>query len=81
MTSDQAKLELTWLLDKITSSEDFLERAEEFFHQKNHQWPIEVAASFEIFLERKREQIYFERDLTRHIGTKIALDAYDSPDI
>lgn len=76
MNKAQATSELVWLLEKISTSEDFIERAEEYFNEKSDDWPYELAVSFEKFLERKREQIYFEREVSHNLGLKIALGKY-----
>jgi hypothetical protein len=66
--------ELSWLLDKISTSEDFLDRAEAYFHERSHEWSDGVAIQIELFLERKRQQVYCEQNLVERIGWDIALE-------
>lgn len=74
--------ELTQLLDKIAESEDLIERAEVFAAEHSNEWSVGVAAYFEIFLERKRDQVYFEKHLVERMGWRIALNQDpDVPDI
>jgi hypothetical protein len=65
--------ELELLLCKITDSEDFVDRAERFFAEKSDQWSPGVQVSFEKFLERKRDQIYYERDRAQKMGWNMAV--------
>lgn len=68
--------ELDLLLAKIRDAEDFVARAEAYFKEHSADWSDGVAAYFEIFLERKREQIYHEQSLAEKMGWHIALDHY-----
>lgn len=74
--------ELEHLLSKIRNSEDLIDRAEAYFREHRGDWSDGVAAYFEIFLERKREQVHFEYELVEKMGRNIALDRYPrGPDI
>lgn len=65
--------ELTLLLLKITDSEDFIDRAERFYAAKHSDWSDGVAAAFEKFLERKRDQILYEKERVETMGWNMAL--------
>lgn len=65
--------DLQQLLTRIDISEDFLKRAEQFFKEKNPMWSDGLTAQFEIFLERKREQVCSERDRAARMGWNFAL--------
>lgn len=65
--------ELGLLLDKISTSETFIEKAEEFYAEKSGEWSDGLRATFEIFLEKKRDQIYYEAYLAERMGWDIAL--------
>jgi len=65
--------EIQLLLDKIQTSEDLIERAEAFYAEKSRNWSVGVAAQFEIYLERKRDQIHHEYHLLERMGWKHAL--------
>lgn len=82
MNRAQAEMELAWLLEKIKKSEDLLRRCEEFVAQRGCDWSHEIIGSLEIYFERKREQICFEKETAHRLGTAIALDRYPKhPDI
>lgn len=70
--------ELQRLQTKILASEDFVARVEEYFSQNKHRWSDEVIMGFEIYLERKRDQIYYEHSLAEKLAWKIALHPYVS---
>lgn len=65
--------ELELLLTKINISEDLIERAEKFYREKHKEWSDGVAAQFEIFLERKRDQILYEKERVETMGWNVAL--------
>lgn len=74
--------EIALLLDKISASEAFLDKAEEYFRTHKHLWSDGVIAYFEIFMERKREQVYFEQNLVEQMGWRAALEPeVPGPDI
>lgn len=74
--------EIQLLLDKIQQGEDLIERAEAYFKEKSSGWSDGVAAAFEIFLERKRDQIHYEKHLLERMGWRVALEQdQDVPDI
>lgn len=82
MNQAQAEMELAWLLRKIHNSEDLLRRCEEFVAERGRDWSLEVLGGLEIYFERKREQICFEKETAHKLGTAIALDRYPKqPDI
>lgn len=66
--------ELVLLLERIHESEDFVERAEAYFKKRSADWPVGLAANFEIFLERKRDQILYEKERAEKMGSYISLD-------
>jgi hypothetical protein len=66
--------ELTDLLKRIHEAEDLVDRAEVFFAEKSREWSDGVVITFEKFLERKRDQIYFEQSLAEQMGWRIALE-------
>lgn len=66
--------DLELLLTKISDSEDLIERAEAFYAEKHREWSDGVCITFEKFLERKRDQVHFERHLAEQMGWSIALD-------
>lgn len=66
--------ELILLLDKIAEDEDLINRAEEYFIQYHRLWSGDVAAYFEDMLERKRDQLYYEKDRLEKMGQAIATD-------
>lgn len=72
--------ELQLLLAKIRESEDLIDRAETYFHEHHRDWSDGVGAYFEILLERKRDQVYYEKHLVEKLGWNIALD-HDSQDL
>lgn len=65
--------EIQLLVDKIREGEDLIERAEAYFKEKSSGWSDGVAAAFEIYLERKRDQIHYEKHLLERMGWKHAL--------
>lgn len=68
--------ELNLLLAKIRESEDFVRRAELYFQRNSHRWSDAVAVHFEVFLERKRDQILYEKERAERMGQAIALRQY-----
>lgn len=76
LTLEEASAELNRLVLRIRSSEDFIDRAEAFYREKNEEWPCSVAARIEIFLERKREQTQNEEHLAHKMGMDIARGRY-----
>lgn len=74
--------EITLLVNKISDSEDLIERAEAFYAEHSHEWSDGVAAYFEIFLERKRDQVHYEKHLLERMGWRVALEQDpDAPNI
>lgn len=65
--------EIALLLDKISSSEAFIEKAEEYCRTHKDVMSDGLAAYIEIFLEKKRDQVYFEQSLVETMGWKAAL--------
>lgn len=78
MERDYVMDEVALLLAKIRKSEDLIERAEAYFNEHHRDWSDGVALYFERFLERKREQVYFEQHLVEKMGWNIALDRYST---
>lgn len=68
--------ELALLLSKIHADEDLIARAEAYFRDCRHRWSDGVVAHFEIFLERKRDQIHYEKHRADKMGWAIALEHY-----
>lgn len=71
---NEAMDELAMLLDKIEVDEDLIERLELFYAERLEDWSDEFIAHFEKFLERKREQLYFEQTRAERLGWRIALE-------
>lgn len=65
--------ELERLLLRITDMEDLVDCAEQFFAERSPEWSAEFTARFEIYLERKRDQIFYEKNLVEKMGWNMAL--------
>lgn len=68
------EVELVWLLERIRNTEEFLARAYDHFYSVNSQWSKGVAACFLDFLERKKDQLDYEKYRAEKLGWVIAAD-------
>lgn len=64
--------ELQVLLEKVQRSEDLVRRATEFRETRHYNWSKGVDSYFQDWLERKREQIDYERHRIDRLGQAIA---------
>lgn len=72
----EAIQELELLRAKIRDSEDFVARAQKYYQENSHRWSDAVAVHFEVFLERKRDQIHYEKQRLARMGSAIAMGKY-----
>lgn len=66
--------ELIRLLEKVAADEDLIWRAEKYYEQYHHLWSDGVFSYFNDLLERKRDQLEYEKDRIERLGMAIAAD-------
>lgn len=66
------ELELTWLLEKIHRSESLLQRLEAFYAEHAHEWSGGMCACFLDQMERKKDQLDYEKHRAHKLGFLIA---------
>lgn len=71
------EVELAWLIRKIVHTENLLAELHEFFYEhtiydEGYLWSNEFSAYFHDMLERKREQLQYEKHRAERLGMLIA---------
>jgi hypothetical protein len=66
------EIELAWLIHRIHHSEALIARAYQYFYDYNHLWSKGVSSYFLDMLERKKDQLYYEKHRAEKLGWLIA---------
>jgi hypothetical protein len=66
------ELELTWLLERIQRSESLVRRLEAFYAERSPGWSPGLCSQFLDQMERKKDQIDYEKHRAHKLGFIIA---------